>query len=362
MAHNEELLMMFIFVLVVILCIYGIWFLNLQKMIKQFSVAPPPISISADRVKSQNWERTLTAVGTFNAVKGLEIHPETTGIVREIHFQSGQMVKQNQLLFTLNDSIEQAQRKQQAAKLRLAELDYQRKASLGKTGLIDLATVDQAKAALDEAAAMLGQIDAMIAQKHIRAPFAGQAGIRQISIGEYVSPQTALVSLQTLTPIHFDFSLPEQFINQIKIQQDIVAQIDGTDKQFKGKITAINPAVDITSHNIQVQATFENDDHQLTPGIYATTVIHTGVTEPVLTVPQTALTYTLYGDSVFVISSSKNKDGKTELKVKRRNVKAGERRGSEVAINEGLKANELVVISGQLKLQDDAQVAISNPF
>lgn len=360
MSARAKLVSVFFLLLILVLCAYFVWYLNLKKMIAKFAVEPPPISISAERVKSQLWERELTAVGTFNANKGLDLHPEVSGIIREIHFQSGQMVQQNAPLFTLNDSVEQAQRRQQAAKLRLAKLDFERKNQLGKTHLLDQSTVDQAKANFDEAEAMLAQIDAMIAQKHIKAPFAGQVGIRQISIGEYVSPATALVSLQMISPIHFDFSIPEQFINEIKNGQTIDALIEGTSKHFKGTITAINSQVDSTSHNIQVQATFDNQDRQLTPGVFATTVIHTGNNQSVLTIPQTALTYSLYGDSVFVVKKSTDKDGKAALIANQQTVKAGERRGNEVAITSGVNKDDLVVTSGQLKLHDKSSVAITN--
>jgi membrane fusion protein (multidrug efflux system) len=325
---------------------------------------PPPVTISASIATTKTWESYLTSVGTLKAVNGTDISAETSGIVTEIHFNSGQSVQKGDLLVRLDMAVEQADLKSNQARLALTQINYNRNKTLLKKNVTSQAEFDTTAAQLLEAQANEEGTQAKINQKTITAPFAGKIGIRQINLGEYISAGTTIVTLQTLDPLYVDFNLPEQYLSNLYLQQpiEITVNIDSTKtKLVKGVITAINSKVDQLTRNLLVQATIPNQDLQLLPGMFANVRVWLPIKNNVITLPQTAISYSLHGDSVFIIEEKgKDKKGNPILHVTRQYVKVGERRGDEIAIIDGVKKGDSVVTAGQLKLQNGTHIVIDN--
>lgn len=358
---------------------------------------PPAVSISSAVAQTVDWQPTLSTIGNFVAINGVDISSETSGTVINIAFESGQYVTKNEALITIDDSVDKALLKSDQSKLTLQELNYKRQTDLFKRGATPSSSVDEAKANLQQAEAKVEQTQAQINHKHIVAPFDGRLGIRQINLGQYISPgQTTIVSLQSLDPLYLEFYLPEQLYKRIHPEQTItfsVAQFPNV--LFEGKITAINSKIDLSTHNVQIQAQLPNCpmealnnpaksplikthtetrgtklvvtcDTELNkknnirgftfiPGMFASIEINQPAKPNTIIVPSTAISYSLYGNSVYIIE--KDKDVMT---VKRVFVTTGEQQGNYTVIKKGINAGQLVVSTGDLKLQNGTQVVINN--
>lgn len=355
-----------IMVLFLIIVFGGLVAFNLFRafMIKRFfaSFEPPPAIISATFAKNQVWDPVINSTGLIKSVNGVAISTEQAGIITDILFQSGQLVKKGQLLIRIDDSVERARLQDNQAALKLAQLNFIRQNDLLEKRATPKSSADEAQSKLTQAQASVAGTQAVIAQKNIIAPFDGKIGIRNINIGQYVSPGTEMVSLQSLNPLYLNFSLPEQYLKDIYINQLVTLKVDVyPNTVFAAQITAVDAEVDAKTHNILVQATVPNPNFKLYPGLFAMLQIHQPQKRNVITVPQTAVTSSLYGDTVFVIENKgKDKNDKPILKVYQRFVETGDQRGDEIEIVRGLKANEEVVTSGQLKLSDDMRVDINN--
>jgi membrane fusion protein (multidrug efflux system) len=325
---------------------------------------PPPVTISSTQTISKTWQSYLTAVGSLTAINGVDLSAEISGTVAEIRFTSGQYVKQGDVLIVLDTSTEQAALKDNQAKLKLAQINYEREKALFTRKVTSEAALDTRFAELQEAEAGVESTESQIDKKTITAPFAGKAGIRQVDLGQYVSPGTAMVTLQSLDPLYVMFSLPEQTLPNLHLNQPITVDINvGNGKKVAGKITAINSKVDQATRNILLQATIPNTQLELYPGMFALVKVWLTERKNTIVVPQTAISYSLSGDYVFLIKDESPKDADAEdkiLRVYRQYVKVGERRGNEVAILDGLKTGDIIVTSGQLKLQNGTRVVINN--
>ena len=326
---------------------------------------PPPITVSTTTAKTETWGPRIPAIGTFTAVQGIDIAPQVGGLVRAIHFDSGQQVETGAPLIELDDFVEQADLKSNQAQLRKSELDLNRQKELLTRGNTPQSNYDSALASRDTAAAALERTKAVIAQKNIRAPFRGRLGIRKVSLGQYVSPGTPLVSLQKLDPIYVDFPVPEQNVPVLATGQTVEVAVDAfsADPPFTGKITSIDSKVNPETRNVTVRAELANAELRLLPGMFANVSVLAGTPRDVITVPRTAVVYSLYGNSVYVV---KAEDGSADISenkplvVERRFIRTGEERGEHVAVTEGLKAGETVVATGQIKLQPNAHVRVDN--
>lgn len=326
---------------------------------------PPPATISSATAQNEKWQYTLKTVGTLLAVNGVTISPEVAGVVTEITFNSGDMVQQGQLLVKIDDSIDQANLKSAKAALTLAQISFERTETLYNRKVASASDYDTAKATLEQDQANVAGIKALIAQKNIVAPFAGKIGIRQINLGQYVSPGTPLVNLQAISPIYINFYLPEQYLPNLSLGQTVNAQVDTYPKEvFVGQISAIDSQADTSTHNILVQATFPNTDQKLYPGIFANIEVVEPQSNDVVTLPNTAITYSLFGNTVFLIENpdkpEKTADGQTVYVVKQQFVTLGEQTGNKVVVTSGITADQQVVSSGQLKLENGARVVINN--
>lgn len=336
--------------------IFGWKYFQAKKMAALASMPPPPASVSAADVQTETWQPYLTAVGSLVAIQGILVTTEVAGNVSAIHFESGQQVEAGTLLLEIEDSVEQAELEGLVAERRLADLQYKRREGLLESKTISHSDVDEARLRLDNATAQLAARKAIIAKKHITAPFSGWLGIRRVDLGEYLQPGTAIVPLEALAPIHVDFALPERHLNQISIGQAVEIEVQSFPGEvFTGRITALNPGIDPGTRSLQIRATLENREARLRPGMFAEVRTVLPQRPSVLTLPQTAITYNPYGDSVFVIQ-----DGDSGPSVQRRQIKTGTVRNGRVEIVAGLQAGERIVTAGQVKLRNDQAVIIDN--
>lgn len=337
----------------------------------------PPVAVTAFEARSERWSDSEEAVGTFVAVNGTEVTTEAGGVVKAIEFEAGQPVEAGTVLVRLNTEGELAALRSLEAAAQLAVVQRDRWRELGRDRLVSAAEVDQRAA---DAASTLAQADAqraLIAQKVIRAPFDGLLGIRRVNLGQYLNPGDPIVSLQSLDPIHLDFTLPEQRMGAVLPGTPVRATVDALPGQvFEGEVTAIEPGADASTRNFRVQATFANAGRNLRPGTFARVGFDIGGEREVVVVPQTAVSFNPYGNAVFVIqdapadpeADAAAKKAAAEggppagprLVVKQRFIRTGPTRGDLVAVVDGLEPGDRVVTSGLLRLRNDAQVTIND--
>lgn len=323
----------------------------------------PAQTVATTRVRSVTWHPTLQSVGTLSAIQGVNVNSEVSGQVEQIRFKSGDYVKKGQSLIQLDDSIDKAQYENNLASLKLAEAKFKRQGELLKTGATSTQEYDEANAALGEMSATVKGDLVRIQKKNIKAPFSGKIGIRQVNVGQYVQPGDALVSLQAMDPLYVDFYLPEQDLKDVYVGQTVKISITAfPNKTFDAKVTAVDSIVDQSSRNFKVRASVPNPNGQLYPGVYAQVNVVLPTRNNVLVLPQYAIAYTLYGDSVYLVKDSgkDSKTGKPLLKAVRQNVKIGDARGDDIEILKGLKAGDQVVSAGQVKLQNNSPIVINN--
>lgn len=334
--------------------------MTIAKALSDYAAAPQ--TVSAVKVQYQDWQPQLRAVGTLHSSQGVDVTPSVSGVVEEIAFESGQDVAAGALLvqLALNDSA--ARLKQLQAAAELANSNYQRNLRQLRDKIVSQASVDADLSNLKEAQAEVEAQQALIAQKSVRAPFAGRLGIRQVNKGQYLNPGSVIVTLQAIDPLFVDFFLPQQALAQLAVNQKVTVKVNvfPTDS-FAGAIAAINPQVDANTRNVLVRASLHNRGLKLLPGMYATIEIETSAPQRLLTLPVTAITFNPYGNTVFVVEDAgKDDDGKPRQKVTQTFVKTGETRGDQVAVTSGLQEGQTVVTAGQLKLANGTAVMIDN--
>ena len=335
---------------------FGWKYVQMQKMAALASMPPPPASVAVAAVQTERWQPYLTAVGSLVASRGILVTTEVAGKVSAIHFESGQQVEAGTLLLQLDSSVDRAELQGLVAERRLAEQQYKRREELLDSKTISRSDVDEARLRVDNAKAQVAARQAIIGKMNITAPFAGWLGIRQVDLGEYLQPGAAIVPLETLDPIYVDFSQPERYLDQVSVGQSVEIAVRAfPDEVFTGQISAMNPGIDPGTRSLRIRATLENPQARLRPGMFAEVRAVLPQRPAVLTLPQTAITYNPYGDSVFVIQGSG-----PETSVQRRQVKTGDVRNGRVEIVSGLQAGEQVVTVGQIKLRNDQPVVIDN--
>lgn len=333
-------------------------------MIKKFiSSAPiPAVTVSAVKAATEEWQTQIQAVGTLRAVRGVDVASEIAGLVQSIHFKSGDNVNAGKLLLHLNADSDIAQMHTLMAAADLAQSVYERNKKQFAAQAVSKASLDADAANLKGKQAQVAQQEALVGKKTIRAPFAGRLGISSVNPGQYLNPGEKIVTLQALDPIFVDFFLPQQELSRISSGQEIAAVTDTyPDKKFKGKISAISPKVDPQTRNVQIEAIIANPKHNLLPGMYATINVRAGAVKRYLTIPRTAVTFNPYGETVYIVEKKgATKDGKPSLFVRQTFVILGPARGDQVAITKGLKEDDIIVTSGQLKLRNGSPVIINN--
>jgi membrane fusion protein (multidrug efflux system) len=353
----KRMMIMILAVVVVLGSIFGWKAYRGAKMAEMMAtMKPPPAVVSSAIVKPQVWRSELTSVGTLRAVQSVDLTTEVAGTVHQILFESGQEVTKGTPLVRLDTTAEQARLKSLEAQAELARTTYERDTKLMAAGHVSQARLDTSKSTLDSMLAQVDEQKALIAKKVLSAPFSGRLGIRGINLGQYVEAGTAMVALQQLDPIYVDFTLPERYATAMGASQTIgfaVAAYPG--RVFEGKVTAVSPQVDNATRSIAMQATIENKDRALRPGMFAQITVGLPTERKVLALPLSAVTYNPYGNTVFVVAE---KDGARIARTTP--VQTGETRDGMVEITGGVSEGQEVVSVGQNKLRNDQTVAIDN--
>jgi membrane fusion protein, multidrug efflux system len=341
------------------------------------SQVPPPATVTSEAARTEQWVEQLVSIGTLISSHGVDVTSQVAGIVTDAHAASGSDVEQGAPLVQLDIAVEEADLASAKAVLGEAEVAFKRQADLIEKRVTSEANLDTARSKRDTAQAAVNKIEAVIAQKTIKAPVSGRLGIRKVERGQYVSPGMTLVTLQALDPMRADFPLPEQAIGKLRVGQQIEVAVDAYPaKIFRGTIESLDARVAQDTRTLLVRGSLPNPQRKLLPGMFANVTILVGNPSAVITVPRTAVTYSLYGDSLYVVTAApedKDKDkgsagqaaaspagGERKLIAERRFVKTGQARDDRVAITSGIKAGEEVVTTGQLKLNPGAAIRLDN--
>lgn len=364
----RRLIVMLTLVVLVVLALAAYKYWSITQQIAMFTAPKPPIAVAATEAVETPWQTRLPAIGTMTAALGVELTAEVNGTVSEVLFSSGQQVKAGQPLLVMSSDVEQASLKSAEAQADLAQLEFKRQQNLLQRQSISQSQFDQSRSTLQQASSQAAELRAILAKKRINAPFSGRIGISQVDPGDYLAPGTSIATLQNLESLFVDFFMPEQFYPQLAIDQLVKIRVAAfPEEAFEGHIVAINPKVEASSRNLQIRAMVDNPDEKLLPGMFAELEVLQPLETPQIVIPETAVIFTLYGNSVYVIKPRVDDNNqpvmdKEEpvLEVERRSVTTGERREGQIVVLSGLEAGEQIVTAGQLKLDNKARVAINN--
>lgn len=353
----------FVLGLIIVVLVAGgigiVKFLQIRKLITTKMVMPPE-TVATTVVRAEKWRDTLSAVGSVSAAQGVMVAPEIAGAVSQIAFESGATVKKGDLLVKLDTSSEEAQLRAIEAQVKLAKLNAERTRKLRKDKTVSQSELDQAEATLQEDEANADAIRATIAKKTIRAPFSGKLGIRLVNLGEQLAVGKSIVSLQSLTPIYVDFSLPQQDLGKLETGLKVRVNTDAyPNRQFEGKLTAINPDLSSTTRSIQLRAEFANAEKLLRPGMFVRVEVELPGEDKVLAIPSTAVLSAPYGDAVYLVNTQTT-NGVTNLVVHQKIIRTGRTRGDFVSVESGLKAGDRVVSVGLFKLRNGVTIQENN--
>jgi len=342
-----------------------------QKMIGKYfaSMVPPPTIVATAKAGSEDVPQYYQAIGTMMAVHQVTVSPEVEGRITAIKFESGDSVKQGQLLVQLDDAQERADLASFQAQAHLAQANLERARQLAMRQFGSKQDVDLQQSNLDQANAGIAKSQSAIDYMAVKAPFDGVLGIRQVNLGQYLAAGAPIASLTNLDDLFVDFTLPEQDRAQLHVGQAVELHLDAyPGRTFQATLHAIDPQVDPNMRAIKVRAELSNPDHALQPGMYANVSVVLPPLANQVTIPETAIDYTVYGDSVYVVKPGTDKDGKPlldkagkpQLVAQQTFVTVGQRFGNRAAILKGVSAGDMVVVGGQLKLHNGAPVALSD--
>ena len=348
-------------IITLVVLIFGIKVLQIGKMMSTPMVMPPT-TVSSAIVKEEDWAPTLSAIGSVSAVQGAVVSTELGGVVAEIDFQNGGVAKKGDLLMRLDSSAEEAQLHTAQADLELARANLERERNLAERKVVSKQEFDAAQSTFGQKQGAVDNMRSFITKKEVRAPFDGMLGIRQVNVGQMINSGQQVVQLTALDKVYVDFALPQQNLPQLGTGYDARVHADALPgREFKGKVTAINSMVDAVTRNVGVQATLENPDHVLRPGMFVKVDVILPEKSKTLVIPGSAVSYAPYGNSVFVIEKGKDpKTGKESQSLRQAFVRIGEARGDFVSVTEGLKAGDVVVSTGVFKLRNGMPVVINN--
>lgn len=322
----------------------------------------PPETVTADSVRRDLWPDSVSATGSLVAVQGVTVGAELGGKILEITFESGNRVKAGDLLLRIDVTAEQAQLRSAEAAAKLARINLDRNRNLRTNHTVSQADLDTAEANFKQATAQVDNVRAVIAKKTVRAPFAGQLGLRQVNLGQIVEQGAPIVTLQTIDPIYVDFSLPQQYFSVLQPGTEVRVTTDAAPgKVFSGRISAVNPVIDQVTRGVRSRATLSNEGELLRPGMFANVDVMLPSAQEVFSIPATAVLYAPYGDTVFVIEEQQDKkSGQKQQVLRQQIVRLGTTRGDFVSVTEGLKEGDIVVTSGVFKLRPKMAVVIDN--
>jgi membrane fusion protein (multidrug efflux system) len=358
----KRMILMLVAMLAIISTLGFVKFNQIQTaMAEGAAYQPPPEAVTTIVANVETWPATLNAVGTVAPVQGVMVSADLPGTIERINFDSGRAVRAGEVLVELNTRQERAQLQAMEADRELAKLNFDRMEGLLKEQVISKAEYDRALSAHKQAEARVGEIRAAIERKTIRAPFSGILGIRQVNLGQYLRDGDPVVELQSLSPIYVNFDVPQQHVALLRVGRTVritTGQAGGP--TVTGRVTAINSVVNEATRNVQVQATLANADGTLRPGMFAQTELVTGDSQPLITLPASAISYAPFGDSVFIVTEMKSPNGQPYKGVRQQFVKLGTTRGDQVAVLSGVNAGEEVVTSGVFKLRTGVAVLVNN--
>jgi membrane fusion protein, multidrug efflux system len=358
---TKRLLATLAIMLVILAGLSFVKFRQIQTAIAQGAAfQPPPEAVTTIVALQEEWPATLNAIGTLAAVQGVTVSADLPGIVERVQFESGQAVRAGQVLAVLDTRQEQAQLAAIEAQRELARLTFDRVQGLLNEKVISRAEFDRATADYRQNDAKVGEVQAVVQRKTIRAPFSGILGIRQVNVGQYLTGGAALVTLQSLNPIYVNFGVPQQSVGQIPVGRVVHIRANDGATAWTGRVSAIDSLVDETTRNITVQATLANPDGKLRPGMFVQTEVTLGPSQKVLALPASAISYAPFGDSVFVVAEMKDDAGRTYRGVRQQFVKLGPSRGDQIAVLSGIRPGDEVVTSGVFKLRNGAAIQINN--
>ena len=332
----------------------------IAPMMKAMATAPQTVSTTL--AAASPWQSRTQALGSVRAVRGADLAAQAAGVVDHIHVDSGAEVPSGTVLLTLKANDDPAKLAQLQAQAELAAITLRRDQEQLAAQAISQATVDADASNLKSARAQVAAQQALIEEKTVRAPFAGRLGLRQVDEGQYLAAGTTVVTLQALDTVYVDFYVPQQALGRLKVGQAVGATIDTyPGMRFAGSLTSINSKVDAASRNVQVRASFANPERRLLPGMYANVDIDDGEPTSQITLPQTAITYNPYGNTVYLVQKNGSDDkGNPHLTALQRFVKLGGTRGDQVAVTSGLQAGDEVITAGQMKLRNGSPIVINN--
>ncbi|WP_436785450.1 efflux RND transporter periplasmic adaptor subunit [Stutzerimonas frequens] len=351
-------------VVVVVAILAAFKFNSIYQQIQQFQAPKPAINVEAEVARRMDWQSRLPAIGTLKASQRIDLSVEIAGTISDVQFQSGEKVSKGQAIVLLDSEVEQASLASAEADLNLSRLEFQRARSLLDRQAISRSEYDRLNAQSQKAEASVAQLRASLAKKRVLAPFSGTIGIRQVDVGDYLAAGTPIATLQDLSTLYVDFFLAEQHVPLLKLGQRVQLQVAAyPGERFEGVISALNPKVETTTRNVQVRAELGNPDGRLLPGMFADLQVLLPTETAQVVVPETAITYTLYGNSVLLVTEGTPPEGVSSdepyLVVERRFVTTGERRDGLVVVLDGLEGGEQVITAGQLKLDSGTHVAIA---
>ena len=382
---RRRLLIMLGLVTLTVFALAAAKFISIYQQIQQFSAPPPPIAVSATTASEQPWQSRLPAIGSLKAFQGIDLTVEAAGTVKNLEFRSGEKVSLHQPLLQLDSEVEQSILATEQAELALTKVEFQRGKSLLARQALSKSEYDRLSAELEKSTARVAQLSALLERKRILAPFAGTIGIRQVDVGDYVTSGTTVATLQDLSKLFVDFYLPEQHVPQLALGQQVLINVAAYPGEvFNAEITAISPKVEVSTRNLQVRALLDNPEAKLLPGMFANLQVLLADQGKQVVVPETAVTFTLYGNSLYVVGSQEqpaaanpcassagqvlcwlglakapsSQAAPPALVVERRFVSTGERRDGAVIITKGLRAGEQIVTAGQLKLDNGSRISL----
>ncbi|WP_138435858.1 efflux RND transporter periplasmic adaptor subunit [Marinobacter shengliensis] len=357
MRTASRFVIVIIFLGVVLGGIFGYKFYEFGQMQEMFSQPQPPAIISVTDATTENWQPSIKAVGSVNAINGIEVANEVPGVIESINFESGDTVQKGDVLIRLDAAIDEAALRTRRAEAQLAEQEFKRVSDLLPKRAVSQSQYDEAKANYDAARARVNEAEAQLGKKVIRAPFDGTLGIRMVDQGQYLPTGTPIVEINMLNPIYVDYTLSEKYLPEVDRGYPVTVTVAAVpDEAFSGEVSAINTSVNPETRTVRIRATLNNEDGKLRPGMFAT--IQTGQPRDneVVTVPRTAISYNTYGNFVFAVKE--NDDG--ELVVERRTVNTREVRNERAAVLSGLESGETVVAKGLLRLRAGQRVEIQD--
>ncbi|MEN9916449.1 MAG: hypothetical protein RLY40_381 [Pseudomonadota bacterium] len=360
---NRPMVIMLVSVGVLFILVFG--YQAIKQLIIRHAMqknTAPVVTVSAMRVAYSWWQPKILTYGSMRAVNGVYVTTELAGLVRSVYLKPGSDVKEGDVLVQLNADSDVALLHSLQAQEKLAEIVYRRDKAQFAVKAISKAVVDTDEQNLKNLTAQVAQQEAIVAKKTLRAPFTGRLGVSTVNVGQYLNPGDQVVPLQALDPLYADFFIPQQKLAELHVGSTVNIKTDTyPDKVFTGKVTTINPIVDVNTRNVQIEATIANPQSEVYPGMFVSAEVLTNPMKKYLTLPQTAISFNPYGEIAFIVQQKgKDKNGKQQLSVLQTFVTTGEKRGDQIAILDGLNEGDMVVTSGQLKLKNGSIVVINN--